>query len=177
MSPNKIKFGSVWAQDTNGVLGSGEEMLWRVPADQQFFKVVTMGAPIVFGRSSWDAQRGALKGRTNIVITRDLNFEAPGAVVTHSINDALQVAADQARKDGLSHAWITGGAQIYEQTMDVVDELIVSEMDLTLPEVGPRVFAPEIDPAIWKVDPERSDSQWRPKSGDARWKVVTYVRR
>lgn len=178
MSEKRVRFGSIWAEDRNGIIGTGHSMLWSVPADQQFFKNTTMGAPMVMGRASWEAQGGALPGRANIVVTRDQDYKAEGALVVHTLHDAFELAAKEARKVGADHAWITGGGNVYEQTMDRVDELIVSELDFAVPDSGSdRVRAPNIDAAVWQVDEARSDTEWRPKSGDARWKVTTYVRR
>lgn len=173
-----IKVASIWAQDTNGVLGSGTEMLWRVPADSQFFKASTEGSPVIMGRASWEALGRPLPNRTNIVVTRDRNYEAAGALVAHGLDEAFTLAFREAKGSGAGTVWVTGGGKIYEQTMDRVDELVVSQLDLTVPEgESPLVHAPQIDPAIWVADETRSDRHWRPESGDAKWKVITFVRR
>lgn len=161
-----MTLSSIWAQDRNGVIGSGTGMLWRVPADQAFFKEQTMGQPIIMGRASWEALGGALPGRENIIITSKMGYVAPGATVVSSLAQAL------AHVEG-EDAWITGGAQVYAQTINLVDRLVVSQLDL---EVGPGVKAPPIDPKLWRLDPAQSDSQWRPQSGDARWRIEVYVR-
>lgn len=161
-----MTLASIWAQDRNGVIGSGTGMLWKVPADLAFFKETTLGAPVIMGRASWEALGEALPGRDNIVITSDENYRAAGAIVVHSIPEALAQVEGQ-------DAWITGGAQVYAQTIDLVDKLVVTNLDLS---VGDGVKAPFIDPAEWKVDAAASDSRWRPQSGDARWKVTTYLR-
>lgn len=171
---------SIWAQDVKGVLGSGTDMLWRVPADFAHFKKSTLGCPIIMGRRSWMALGGALPGRTNIVITRSPDFEAPKALVVHSLEEALELAKGIAEAEGAHHVWITGGGAVYEQTMDLVDELVVTELDFDAAAVHPGtpiVKAPLIDEEVWGVDPKRSDEDWQVKSGDARWRVRTYVRR
>lgn len=65
----------------NGVIGRNGDLPWRIPADLKFFKAVTMGKPIVMGRKTWQSIGRPLPGRDNIVITRDRNFAAPGAIV------------------------------------------------------------------------------------------------
>lgn len=176
-----MKIASIWAQDRHGVLGTGTGMCWHVPADFKHFKDTTMGAPIIMGRSSWEALGGALPGRLNIVMTRSREYEATGGMVVHSLGEALEVATQQAAADNVDIVWIVGGGAVYAEAMEIVDELVVSHLDLDVSpcaEAGekPLVYAPEIDPAVWKVDPERSDSTWRPVSGDAQWKVITYIR-
>lgn len=132
------------------------------------------------GRASWESLGGALPQRMNIVITRSLGYAAEGAHVAHSVEEALAIAAEEARRAKADVVWITGGAQIYAETMDIADELVVTDLDLdvtdTLPPHTRLVRAPSIDEKVWRVDPTRSDMQWRPVSGDARWKVTTWVR-
>lgn len=169
---------SIWAQDTNGLLGSGSGMLWHVPADFAHFKQATMGSPVIMGRSSWEGLSGPLPGRLNIVLTSSRGYRAEGARVAHSLSRAIGIATDEGEHGGAA-IWIAGGASVYAQAMDVVDELVVTDLDLSVP-VGPgdpAVYAPAIDPTTWSVDPARSDTGWRERSGDARWRVTTWVRR
>ncbi|MDU3550858.1 MAG: dihydrofolate reductase, partial [Actinomyces sp.] len=84
---------------------------------------------------------------------------------------------------GSERVWVTGGAQIYSLAMDVVDELVVSVLELkeeAQARVGSctsGVYAPEIDPSTWKLDTEASDAQWRGPSGDAlRWRIQVFRR-
>ena len=79
----------------NGVIGRHNTIPWKLKADQQRLKALTMGKPIVMGRKTFESLRRPLPGRTNIVITRDANYRAPGAIVTNSFEDALVVARVQ----------------------------------------------------------------------------------
>ena len=181
-----IIVSSIWAQDRAGVLGSGSDMLWHVPDDSAFFKRTTMGAPVIMGRYSWEALGRALPGRTNIVITSNPSYPASGAVVVHSLDEALTVAiralhpTEDPSATRVPTVWIVGGSRVYAEAMDRVDELVVTDLDLDVaasPYVGTLVKAPHIDPARWVADPTRSDTDWRPRSGDSRWRVTTWVRR
>lgn len=172
-----LRLASIWAQDKNGVLGSGTDMLWHVPADFAHFKSTTMGCPVIMGRASWEALGRALPGRLNVVLTRRSNYNAPGAVLAHSMADALETAEKWAQDHGSDTIWITGGGKVYADTMDVVDELVISYLDLAVPGREGLVHAPTIDENIWIADLERSDSDWRETSGDARWKIRTFIRR
>ena len=159
------------------MIGDGDGMLWRVPADLAHFKAETSGCPIIMGRRSWEALGGALPQRVNIVITRDPTYQAPGAIVVSSLPQALETARAHAAKSGAPRIWITGGAQVYREAIDLVDELVVSELDLTVPDAPKLARAPRVDPAVWELDADSSESAWRPVSGDAAWRVRTYRRR
>ena len=176
---------SIWAQDRAGVIGDGKGMLWHVPEDFKHFRSETMGCPVVMGRASFEALGSPLPGRLNIVLTRSPeaanNVRAAGALASDSLDEALRLADEECARTGAATVWITGGARVYQEALPLVDELVVTELDLS---VGPSngapghvVRAPEIDPVLWRVVPERSDAQWRPRSGDAPWKVVVYERR
>src|SRR5215471_21808268 len=84
----------------NGVIGAAGAIPWRLKTDQQRFKAMTMGKPIVMGRKTFlSFPRRPLPGRTNIVVTRDAEFRAAGAVVTTSLTEALMLArADALRR-------------------------------------------------------------------------------
>lgn len=168
--------GMIWAQDRRGALGSGTGMLWHVPADYGFFKRQTMGHPILMGRNSWESMDcQALPGRRNIVITRSEFYEAPGADVVGSLEEAIALGRVC---EGGELVWITGGAQIYEIGMDVADFLVVSHLDLDASSDEEQVvYAPTIDGSEWELDGAASDTDWRPVSGDARWRVEVWRRR
>ena len=172
---------SIWAQDRGGVLGSGGGMLWHVPGDFAHFKAATMGCPIIMGRRSWEALGRALPGRTNIVITRTPGYEAAGAFVVSSIDEALDAAREETARTDAPYIWITGGAQLYAETLPLLDEAVVTDLELDVAASAPEglsfVYAPPLDPALWRRDEERSDAEWRERSGDARWKVSTWVQR
>ena len=140
-----------------------------------------MGCPIIMGRRSWEALGRALPGRTNIVITRRPGYEAEGALVASSVDEALQIAREETARTDAPYIWITGGAQLYAETLPLLDEAVVTDLELDVaasaPEGSTFVYAPPLDPALWRQDVERSDAQWRERSGDARWKVSTWVQR
>ena len=114
----------------NGVIGSAGSIPWRLKADQQRLKAMTMGKPVVMGRKTFESLRRALSGRTNIVITRDANYRAAGAVVTTSFADARATALGDALRRLATEIAVIGGAEIYAQWMDVADRLEVTEVHL-----------------------------------------------
>ncbi|MCS4485259.1 dihydrofolate reductase [Gleimia sp. 6138-11-ORH1] len=164
----------IWAQDKSGRLGTGAEMLWHVPADFKHFRESTLGYPVIMGRKSWEAlgEYAPLKQRRNIVITRNKDFLAEGGEVAYSLDEAIALAETTS-----DLVWIAGGATIYQEALEVADELVVSYLDLDVETNASVVYAPKIDANDWVLVPEESDCQWREKSGDARWKVAVYRRR
>jgi dihydrofolate reductase len=131
----------------NGVIGSNGAIPWRLKTDQQRLKSMTMGKPVVMGRKTFESLRRPLPGRTNIVVTRDVNFRAAGAVVTTSFNDAQAVALGDALRRLATEIAVIGGAEIYTQWMEVADRLEVTEVH-TKPDGD--TYLPPIDPADWQ---------------------------
>ncbi|HEY5046740.1 MAG TPA: dihydrofolate reductase [Rhizomicrobium sp.] len=93
----------------NGTIGNAGRIPWRIPEDMRHFKALTLGKPCIMGRKTWESlPRKPLPGRTNIVVTRDSRFATDGAVVAHTLEKALEIAAREN-----AEIMIIGGAQIY----------------------------------------------------------------
>ena len=131
----------------NGVIGAGGAMPWRLKSDMSRFKALTSGRPVVMGRKTFLSIGRPLPGRTNIVVTRDAGFRAAGAVVTHSVADAMAIATGDALRRFATEIAIIGGTEIYAQCMDRADRLEVTEVHAR-PEGDTRFAA--IDPAVWE---------------------------
>ena len=126
----------------NGAIGKNGGLLCHLPADLRHFKEVTMGCPIIMGRKTFDSlPKGALPGRTNVVVTRNAAFTAPGVVVCHSVEEALAATADAPRR------FIIGGAQLYAATIDFVDELYLTLIHATFADAD--AFFPHVDTEAW----------------------------
>jgi dihydrofolate reductase len=156
----------------NGVIGAGGAIPWRLKSDQQRFKAITMGKPVVMGRKTFVSLRRPLAGRTNIVVTRDANFSAAGAVVTTSFAAARAVATGDALRRLASEIAVIGGAEIYAQWMALADRLEVTEVHAR-PE-GDTYFA-AIEPALWEEVARVRNSSGSDDS--AEFSYVTYIRR
>jgi dihydrofolate reductase len=111
----------------DGGIGHGGDLLVRLPDDLPRLKRITMGAPIVMGRKPWDSIGRPLPGRTNIVVTRDRSFSAPGAETVASLDEALDRAA------GATRVFVLGGAEIYALALPLADELLLTEVDAVFP--------------------------------------------
>jgi dihydrofolate reductase len=115
----------VVAMAENGVIGDRGKIPWRIAEDMRHFKAVTLGKPMIVGRKTWDSfPKKPLPGRTNIVVTRDRGFAAEGAVVVHSLDDALA----RAQAENPSEIVIAGGADIYEALRDRADRIYLTEV-------------------------------------------------
>lgn len=121
-----MKLHLIYARARNGVIGKDNQMPWHLPEDLAHFKRVTLGQPVIMGRKTWDslpARFRPLPGRLNIVITRQSDWHAEGALRAGSINDAMRLCGD------VPDAWIMGGAEIYRQAEPLASTAVVTEID------------------------------------------------
>jgi len=115
----------------NGVIGRAGDLPWRLKSDMAHFKAVTMGKPVVMGRKTWQSlHKKPLPGRTNIVVTRDASFTAPGALVATSVEAALTAARGDALRRG-SDVAIIGGAEIFSATLPKTDRVEFTRVRLS----------------------------------------------
>jgi dihydrofolate reductase len=134
----------VVAMDDNRLIGRDNDLPWRLPDDMRWFREKTMGKPCVMGRKTYDslpARFRPLPGRLNIVVTRQLDYDAPGAVVAHSVEEALRAAG------GAKEIIIVGGAELFRALMPVVDRLYLTQIH---GEAEGDVFFPTYDPDAWR---------------------------
>lgn len=132
----------------NDVIGQGGRLPWRLRSDMQRFRTITWGQPIIVGRKTYlSFTRQPLPGRTNIVVSRDPNFAVAGALVTSSLDAALEVARGDALRRKVDTIAVLGGADIYAQTIARADRMIVTRVHLQ-PD-GDTKF-PAIDPTVWE---------------------------
>ena len=156
----------------NGVIGAGGAIPWRLKTDLRRLKTMTMGKPVVMGRKTFLSLPRPLPGRTNIVMTRDGNFRAPGAVVTNSLLAAREIATGEALRRFVTEIAVIGGAEIYAQWMGCADRLEVTEVHAN--PAGDTRFAP-VDKADWEEVTRVRHSAGAEDSAD--FSFVTYVRR
>ena len=131
----------IYARAANGVIGKDNAMPWHLPEDSARFKRLTQGWPVIMGRKTWDslpARFRPLPGRTNVVITRQAHWQAPGALTAASLADALALCRQA------EEVWIMGGAQIYAQAEPLAGRIEVTEIaqdfegDAFAPALGPQ---------------------------------------
>ena len=132
----------VVAASENQVIGRDNQLLWHLPNDMKFFKNCTWAMPVIMGRKTFESLGKALSGRTNIVITRQQDWEAPGVQVVSSLEEAVSKAAEVDAKE----AFVIGGGEIYEQALPLTNRIYLTRVHVSLE--GDTYF-PVLDPAKW----------------------------
>ena len=167
----RIALVLVVAVADNGVIGQGGRLPWRLKSELAHFRRVTMGKPIVMGRKTYRSIGRPLPGRTNIVVSRDPTFAAPGIVAAPSVKKALTAARGDALRRGVTEIAIVGGAGIYADTMALADRLVITRVHLQ--PAGDITF-PAIDAAVWN---ETERTEHAAGAGDeAGFTVLVYER-
>ena len=156
----------------NGVIGRNNAIPWRLKSDLQRFKAMTLNKPVVMGRKTFQSLRRPLPGRTNIVVTRDPNYRAAGAVVTTSFESARAVAHGDALRRFATEIAVIGGAEIYAQWMGSASRLEITEVHAR-PEGDTHLAA--IDLAAWEEVARVRNPAGPDDSAD--FSYVTYRRR
>lgn len=121
-----LRLSILVAMARNRVIGQNNKLPWHLPADLKHFKFLTMSHTIVMGRKTYESIGRPLPGRTNIIITRQTSFEAPGAMVVNSIEDALQICEETSHQT--SEHFIIGGEKIYQQTLQLCQRMYITEI-------------------------------------------------
>ncbi len=115
------------AMDKNHLIGASGKMPWHLPQELQYFKRITMGKPVIMGRKTFESIGKPLTGRTNIVVTNQLDWSADGVLISHNLIDAMALASENL--DESSEAMIIGGANLYSQAMADVEKLYLTVID------------------------------------------------
>jgi len=140
MSTKNTRIHLIYARAANGVIGKDNALPWHLPEDMAHFKRTTVGCPVIMGRKTWDSlppKFRPLPGRLNIVVSRNTDWRADGALRAASLADAVSLCPPGA------DAWVIGGAQIYAAALPLADTAVVTEIaqdfegDAFAPEFGP----------------------------------------
>lgn len=132
----------VVAVSRNGVIGVAGGLPWHISSDLKRFKEITLGKPVIMGRKTWDSlPMKPLPGRRNIVVTRQQDFAAEGAEVSHTAAAALKLAGE------VPEICIIGGGEIYRQFMDKATRIYLTEIDI---DVAGDTHMPRFAAAAWK---------------------------
>jgi dihydrofolate reductase len=122
----KITIQLIYARARNGVIGQNNQLPWHLPEDLAHFKRTTLGQPVIMGRKTWDSlppKYRPLPGRVNIVVTRQPDWQAEGALRAGSIEEAIALCPADAQ------AWVIGGAELYAQAEPHASSAVVTEID------------------------------------------------
>ena len=134
----------------NGAIGKDNKLLWRLSADMKIFKSLTTGHHIIMGRKTFESMGSKpLPNRTNIVISRNLDFEPEGCMGASSLAEAFQIASDQADEE----AFVIGGGEIYRLAIHKADVLYITHVHA---DIEGDTYFPSIDQEIWEVAEKQS---------------------
>ena len=164
----------------NGVIGKDNQLLWHIPEDMAHFKTLTAGQSVLMGRKTWESlppRFRPLPGRRNIVISRQVDYAAPGAEVAGSLENALNLAStaiNDASAPATAAIFIIGGAEIYAQAIALADRLDITEVDLA-PE-GDTWF-PEISTVDWEKIPKTPPEKTPSSASGTGFAFVTWQRK
>lgn len=157
----------IWAEAADRIIGDAGAIPWQLPEEQQHFKRMTMGGTVVMGRGTWESLPASVRplpGRRNIVITRQTSYDAPGAEVVSSVEEAFERAG--------TDVWVIGGATIYEQALPFADRVVRTRLHL---QVDGDCRAPALDSAWTMVGRDPESGLHKSESG-VEYCIATLVR-
>jgi dihydrofolate reductase len=131
------------AMDEQRGIGVEGRLPWHLPADLKRFKSLTMGHHLIMGRKTYESIGNPLPGRTMIIVTRNPNYQPDGCMVARSLETAIEFA----RMGMDNEAFIIGGGDLFEQSIDLADRIYLSQIHATLPA---DVYFPEISSDDWQ---------------------------
>ena len=158
-----MQLGVIYARARNGIIGVKGDLPWHLPEDLAHFKALTQGCPVVMGRKTWDSlppRFRPLPGRRNIVVTRQADWQAPGAQRAGSLEQAIALC------EGVPQAWVIGGAELYAQALPFAQIAEVTEIDR---DYEGDAFAPTLGPSWAEVARQAHES-----ASGIRFSFVTY---
>jgi dihydrofolate reductase len=148
-----MKLNLIWARAANGVIGKDNTIPWQLPEDMAHFKRTTMGAPVIMGRKTWDSlppKFRPLPGRQNIVVTRQADWSAQGALRAGSVEEAIALCSYA------DVAWVAGGGEIYRAALPLAHNAVITEIDALF---DGDTYAPELGPEWQEVAREQQVSR------------------
>lgn len=136
-----MKISLIVAMAANRAIGLHNKMPWHLSADLKKFKAITMGSPIVMGRKTYESIGRPLPGRSNIIISRNLDYQQADCLVFNDIKTAIEASSKDAEE-----IFIIGGAELYKATLPHADNLYLT---LINQDFDGDTFFPEIDFKVW----------------------------
>lgn len=154
------------AAGENNALGKDNDLVWHLPDDFRRFKALTTGHYIIMGRKTFESFPQPLPNRTHVVITRQKDYERKGAVVVHSLKDALEIAQEDPQP------FIIGGGEIFDLGMEITEKI---ELTRVHAEFEADAFFPDLDQEQW--DLVSSEYHGKDAKHNYDFTFLTYVRR
>jgi dihydrofolate reductase len=121
-----MKLAIIVATDEQGLIGKDNDLPWKLSADLQYFRRVTMGKPLIMGRNTHESIGRALPGRKNIIVTKNQTYQAEGCIVVKTIEEAILAC------ENIDEVMVMGGASLYEQLLPLADKLYLTQVHASL---------------------------------------------
>ncbi|MFT6815533.1 MAG: dihydrofolate reductase [Sphingobacteriales bacterium] len=153
------------AHDQNRVIGKDNDLIWHLPGDLKFFKNTTLNHVLIMGRKTFESFPGLLPKRENVVITRQRDYKFDGAIVFHSLIEAVDHYKDR------EEVFIAGGANIYEQSFSLVERMYITKIDHSF---EGDAFFPEYDEKQFQLKSE--DFHPKDEKNKYDFTVCTYLK-
>ena len=134
---------AIVAMASNRVIGNRGDIPWKIPGEQKMFKEITLGHTVIMGRKTYESIGRPLPGRTNIVITRQTDFQAAGCIIAHDLDSAFKTCSPEENE-----AFICGGGQLYRESLPVTDRIYLTVLPRDVPG---DTFFPEISELEFKI--------------------------
>ena len=141
---------AIVAVDNHYAIGKDNQIPWYLPADLKYFKKKTIHHPVIMGRKTFQSIGRPLPKRTNIVLTRNPFFTASGVFITHSLEEAIQLAEEQATTE----IFIIGGEKVYEMAWPMLQRIYLTEVDTITEEA--TAFFPIVNFDDWTLVSEET---------------------
>ena len=142
------------AMASNRVIGDKGDIPWQVPGEQKMFKKITLGHTVIMGRKTYESLNRPLPDRTNIVVTRQTDYQAPGCTVVHDLAAAIAACGPDEQE-----AFICGGGQLYHESLEMADKIYLTVIpreipgDTYFPEIAETDFAITTSEDIDGIEP------------------------
>lgn len=170
MEHGQTAVGMIWAQAANGIIGRDGTMPWHLPEDFVHFRATTAGHPVIMGRRTWESlppRFRPLPDRTNVAITSNPDWSAPGAIRSGSLEKALEVSSG---KPGSEQVWIIGGGTVYREAMSLADTASITRIHSN---VEGDTYAPSLGPE-WQLTPASPAEGWSVAANGTLYRIETW---
>jgi dihydrofolate reductase len=141
LTPHASRLSIIVAMGKNRVIGANGAIPWRLPNELQLFKRITMGHHIIMGRKTWESINRLLPGRTTVIVTRQSGYAVSGAIVVHSLREALAACGND------SEIFVIGGGELYREALPVADRIYLTTVET---EPAGDTHMPAFNPADWR---------------------------
>lgn len=147
LSPPASRLSLIVAMSRNRVIGAGGKIPWHLPGELKLFKELTMGHHIIMGRKTWESIGRLLPGRTSVIVTRQRGYSVPGAIVAHTLQEAIAACGSD------EEIFVIGGAEIFREALPLANRVYLTTVDADVPG---DTSMPDFEGAGWRVQSSRS---------------------